>query len=120
MGSRAPSRSASRTACSVLAAAAVAFAAGCGGRAGGDHLAPWVGFRLARLADAVAGGACAGRLQAALIRAINRGDVPPGLQEELLSDVNELAELAPCGAPREPGATARARAVAAAVRAAGS
>jgi hypothetical protein len=49
-------------------------------------------IRLARLADRVAAGKDCGRpLVAATVRAVNRGDVPAGSQEQLLSAVNRVA-----------------------------
>jgi hypothetical protein len=80
------SRSAWVTACS----AALLALAGCGG--GGERLPVLTGLRLALLAEQVARGEGCGRpLVAATIRAINRGEVPPALQERLLSDANRIA-----------------------------
>jgi hypothetical protein len=49
-------------------------------------------LRLARLADQVAaGGSCGGApLVAAAIAAVNRGEVPGALQEQLLADANRV------------------------------
>lgn len=80
-------RSVSRTACS---AALVAALAGCGG--GGERLPVVTALRLARLADDVGGGrSCGAPLLRATIAAVNHGEVPPALQERLLSDVNRVA-----------------------------
>ena len=81
-------RSVSRTACS---AALVGALAGCGG--GGDERLPVVtALRLARLAEDVGGGrSCGAPLLRATIAAVNRSEVPPALQERLLSDVNRVA-----------------------------
>jgi hypothetical protein len=80
------SRNAWATACS---AAALALAA-CGGT--GERLPVLTGVRLARLAERVASGSDCGRpLVAAAVRAVNRGEVPAGLQERLLSDANRVA-----------------------------
>ena len=77
-------RSVSLTACSV------AVLAGCG--AGGERLPVLTGLRLAARADGVAsGGSCGGRLVAAAVAAVNRGEVPGPLQERLLSDANRVA-----------------------------
>ena len=80
-------RSVSRTACS---AALVGALAGCGG--GGERLPVVTALRLTRLADDVGGGrSCGAPLLRATIAAVNRGEVPPALQERLLSDVNRVA-----------------------------
>jgi hypothetical protein len=71
------------TACSALALA------GCGS---GDRLPVLTSLRLARLADDVARGRTCGRpLVAAAIAAVNRGEVPAALQENLLSAANRIA-----------------------------
>ena len=79
-------RNASLTACSVVALA------GCGGGEGGERLPVLTALRLARLADRVAAGQdCGAPLVKATIAAVNRGDVPGSLQEQLLSDANRIA-----------------------------
>ena len=77
-------RNASLTACSVAALA------GCGG--GGERLPVLTALDLARLADRVARGRdyCGDSLVRAAIAAVNRGNVPAGLQEQMLSDVNHV------------------------------
>jgi hypothetical protein len=81
-------RSASRTASS---AAVLALAlAGCGGT--GEELPVLTALHLARLADRVAAGQdCGAPLVKATIAAVNRGEVPGSLQEQLLSDANRIA-----------------------------
>jgi hypothetical protein len=73
-------RSVSLSACS---AAVVAVAAGCGG--GGGARLPVL--TAVRLSDLAARNDCRGLIQAA-IAAVNRGEVPPALQEPLLSAAN--------------------------------
>ena len=81
-------RSASRTACST--AVLVLALAGCG--ASGERLPALTALRLARLADRVAAGQnCGAPLVKATIAAVNRGEVPGSLQEQLLSDANRVA-----------------------------
>jgi hypothetical protein len=76
-------RNASLTACSVVALA------GCGG--GGERLPVLTALDLARLADRVAGRRdCGDSLVRAAIAAVNHGDVPAALQEQMLSDVNHV------------------------------
>ena len=75
-------RSASLAACS-----AALLLAGCGDSRA--RLPVLTAVRLTHLAER---GDCAG-LQRATIAAINRGEVPAALQEELLSDVNEAAAV---------------------------
>ena len=87
-------RSASRTACS---AAVVAALAGCGG--GSERLPVVTALRLSRLAgDVAAGRGCGAPLVRATIAAVNGGEVPEALQEQLVSDVNRIA--ATCSRPR--------------------
>jgi hypothetical protein len=63
--------------------------AGCGG---GERLPVLTSLRLARLADQVAAGRGCGRaLVAAAVAAVNRGEVPAWLQEQLVSDANRIA-----------------------------
>jgi hypothetical protein len=77
-------RSVSLTACS-----AAVLAAGCGGS--GDRLPVLTGLRLATLAgDVAAGHGCGGPLVAAAVAAVNAGEVPPALQEQLLGDANAV------------------------------
>jgi hypothetical protein len=65
--------------------------AGCGGNDGG-RLPVLTALQLARLADRVAAGQnCGVPLVKATIAAVNRGDVPGSLQEQLLSDANRVA-----------------------------
>jgi hypothetical protein len=56
------------------------------------HLPPALAQRLAREADTVHTRKAALRLQRAIIAAINAGRVPAGLQEELQSRANAVAE----------------------------
>jgi hypothetical protein len=78
--------SASATACS----AAALVVAGCGGT--GERPPVLTSLRLSRLADRVAAGTGCGRaLVSAAVAAVNRGEVPPAVQERLLSDVNRVA-----------------------------
>ena len=87
-------RSASRTASS--AAVLVLALAGCGGS--GEGLPVLTALHLARLADRVAAGQdCGAPLVKATIAAVNRGEVPGSLQEQLLSDANRIA--ANCSRP---------------------
>jgi hypothetical protein len=80
-------RSVSPTACSAVAALALA---GCGG--GADRLPVLTSLRLARLADQVsAGRSCGGTLVAAAVAAVNQGEVPASLQEQLVSEANRIA-----------------------------
>ncbi len=80
-------RSASRTACSI---AAGVLLAGCGG--GAERLPVLTSLRLTQLADDVASGrSCGAPLVTASVVAVNRGDVPEALQEQLLSTVNRIA-----------------------------
>jgi len=89
-------RSASRTACSAGVALAVAALAGCGG--GSERLPVLTALRLSRLAgDVAAGRSCGGPLLQATIAAVNRGEVPEALQEQLVSDANRVA--ATCSRP---------------------
>jgi hypothetical protein len=82
-------RSASRTASS--AAVLVLALAGCGG-SGGRRLPVLTALQLSRLADRVAAGQdCGALLVQAAIAAVNRGEVPGSLQEQLLSDANRVA-----------------------------
>jgi hypothetical protein len=77
-------RSASLTACS-----AAVLAAGCGG--GGEHLPVLTALRLTTLAaDVAAGRGCGDPLVAAAVAAVNVGEVPEALQEQLLGDVNRV------------------------------
>jgi hypothetical protein len=62
----------------------VLLAAGCGG---GEQLPVSTALRLQRLAER---GDCRGLVQAT-IAAVNNGQVPAALQEELLSDAQALA-----------------------------
>jgi hypothetical protein len=88
-------RSASRTASS--AAVLVLALAGCGGN-GDGRLPVLTALQLARLADRVAAGQdCGAPLVKATIAAVNRGEVPGSLQEQLLSDANRVA--ATCSRP---------------------
>ncbi len=81
-------RNASLTASSALALASVL--AGCGGN-GTERLPVLTALRLQALAGSVAAGqSCGAPLVAAAIAAVNSGDVPPALQEGLLSDANEV------------------------------
>ena len=89
-------RSVSLTACSVAV-----LAAGCGGNGGGggERLPVLTGLRLAALADGIASGKSCGRaLVAAAVAAVNRGEVPAPLQEQLLSDANRVAATCSRGA----------------------
>ena len=80
-------RSVSRTACSALAGLALA---GCGGSA--ERLPVLTSLRLAQLADQVAAGrSCGGPLLAAVVAAVNRGEVPASLQDPLVSGANRIA-----------------------------
>jgi len=47
--------------------------------------------------DACGARSEAQRLQADTIAAVNAGRIPPGLQEQTLADVTELAESITCG-----------------------
>lgn len=85
-------------------------AAGCGGE-GGARLDAALAEQLAASADRVAAAAerdpCAAAeeartLQREAIDAINAGDVPPELQEELLAGVNRVAERMECAPPPPP------------------
>jgi hypothetical protein len=79
-------RSVSATACS----GALLVLAGCGGD--GGRLPVLTAVRLARLADRVAAGVdCGQPLVAAAVAALNHGEVPGSLQEQLLSDANRVA-----------------------------
>lgn len=83
---------------------------------GGDEPAPGLEKRLAaplaaqadRIAAALAAGdSCraaqaAARLQQQTIAAVNTGDVPPALQEELTGAVNRLAAEVECVPPLPP------------------
>jgi hypothetical protein len=81
-------RNASRTASS--AAVLVVALAGCGGS--GERLPVLTALRLARLADGVAAGRnCGAPLVQATIAAVNHGEIPASLQEQLLSDANRVA-----------------------------
>ena len=73
-------RSVSLTACS-----AALLAAGCGG---GERLPVLTALQLQRLADR---GDCRALVQAA-IGAVNRHEVPPAVQEQLLSDVQACSK----------------------------
>jgi len=98
-------RSASRTACS--AAVLVLVLAGCGGSA--ERLPVLTALRLARLADGVAAGRdCGVPLVKATIAAVNRGEVPGSLQEQLLSDANRVAATCSRTAARALAARLRA------------
>jgi hypothetical protein len=80
-------RSASATASSLATALVLA---GCGG--GGERPPVSTSLRLARLADRVATGKDCGRpLVEAMVAAVDRGEIPPGEQERLLSDANKIA-----------------------------
>jgi hypothetical protein len=90
-------RSVSATACSAAAALGLA---GCGGTA--ERLPVLTASRLALLAETVADGrGCGGPLVAAVVAAINRKEVPPSLQEQLLSDANEIASTCSRARARE-------------------
>jgi hypothetical protein len=66
--------------------------AGCGGSGGSGRLPVLTALQLARLADRVAAGQnCGAPLVKAAIAAVNRGEVPGSLQEQLLSDANRVA-----------------------------
>ena len=100
------------------AIAALLCAVAVGGCGGADpapddpHLESAVGARLARSADSVAaaadrGDTCAAARRAATlqqqaIEAVNSGDVPPALQEELLAGVNRVASSLECVPPPTP------------------
>jgi hypothetical protein len=95
-------RSASVTACSVAALTL----AGCG--ESGERLPVLTGLRLARLADRVVSGKDCGRqLVAATVGAVNRGEVPEGLQEPLLSNANRVAATCSRAAARALAARLR-------------
>jgi hypothetical protein len=82
------SRSVWLTACSCCVA--VVALAGCGGSP--ERLPVLTSLALARLADQVAAGhGCGGPLVAAVVAAVNRGEVPEPLQERLVSDANRIA-----------------------------
>jgi hypothetical protein len=86
-------QSVSATACSFVAALALS---GCGSTV--DRPPVVTALRLAQLAEDVAAGrGCGGPLVAAVIAAINRKELPPSLQESVLSDANEIA--ATCSRP---------------------
>jgi hypothetical protein len=91
-------RSVSRTACSgAVVAAAVAALAGCGD--GSERLPVVTALRLSRLAgDVAAGRGCGTPVLRATIAAVNGGEVPEALQEQLVSDANRIA--ASCSRPR--------------------
>ena len=93
------------------------LAAGCGGE---PRVAPEVAGPLARRADETAaaieaGDPCGARevasgLQRSTIAAINDGEVPEEIQEELLGAVNELLEGISCSPPRvDRGVASEAR-----------
>jgi hypothetical protein len=96
------------------------FAAGCGG---GPSLPSDLAGQLAARSDSAAvrieaGQFCAARddaaaLQSRSIAAINAGEVPAELQEELLGSVNALLEAISCTPPHaDDGAAEDARALA--------
>ncbi len=90
------SRNALRTACS--AALVLAALAGCGGSANDERLPVLAALRIGALARGVAAGrGCGAPLVSAVVAAVNRGEVPPGLQERLLSDSNRVAST--CSRP---------------------
>ena len=65
--------------------------AGCGS-GGKEQLPVLTSLRLASLSEQVAaGGNCGGPLVAAVVSAVNRGEVPPSLQEEIVSEANRIA-----------------------------
>ena len=55
--------------------------------------------------DACSADAAAARLQQAVIAAVNAGDVPPELQEDLTGAANALAERLTCPPPPPPPPT---------------
>jgi hypothetical protein len=96
------------------ALAILALAAGCGGTtaappAAPPGLEPRVAAPLANRADSVAaalerGDGCTARSEAAKLQqqaigAVNTGDVPPALQEELTAAVNRVAARIECVPP---------------------
>ena len=85
-------RSALRTASSAATALALALGlAGCGD-GGAERLPVLTSLRLAALSDQVAAGrSCGGPLVAAVVAAVNAGEVPPSLQEEFVSEANRIA-----------------------------
>ena len=88
-------RSVSRTAGRAALAAAVA---GCGNGGGSERLPVLTALRLERLAgDVAAGRGCGAPLLRATIGAVDRGEVPGPLQEQLVSDVNRIAST--CSRP---------------------
>ena len=102
----------------ILTLACAGAVAGCGGSETppAPRLDAAVGARLAASADAVEaaasrGDSCAAvdraqALQREAIAAVNAGDVPPALQEELLAGVNRLAASLECTPPPPPPASA--------------
>jgi hypothetical protein len=86
--------------------------AGCGGDEAGPGLESRLAQPLAAQADRVAaaleaGDSCAAaraaaRLQEQTKAAVNSGEVPPALQEELMSAVNRLASEVECLPPPAP------------------
>ena len=104
----------------MVAVACGLLAAGCGG--GEPGLSSELAEQLAARSDTAvaqleAGEFCAARaeateLQNETIAAINAGDVPADLQEELLSSVNALLESVSCTPPRaNEGAAEEAQAL---------
>ena len=85
-------RSVSRTGSRCVAALALAVAlARCAGGSG-EQLPVLTSLRLAALSDQVVTGRnCGGPLVAAVVAAVNAGEVPPSLQEALVSDANRIA-----------------------------
>ena len=79
-----------------LTASSALLLAGCGG---GERLPVTTALRLSALAGQVARGEnCGAPLVAAAIAAVNRGEVPAGLQEPLVSDANRIAATCSRGA----------------------
>jgi hypothetical protein len=71
-----------------LTASSVLLLAGCGG----ERLPVTTALRLSALAGQVARSEnCGAPLVRATIAAVNRGEVPAGLQEPLVSDANRIA-----------------------------
>jgi hypothetical protein len=94
----------------VLVAAVVLAAAGCGGST--PHLARTDVAPLIALADRIAGeGPCAQKTDLAAVRTkaialVNRRAVPAGLQEPFLAAVNDLSSRTPACAPPAPSPAA--------------
>ncbi len=98
----------------LVAVVCAAVLGGCGGSDAPSEprLTAAVGARLAASADAVAAAAERGddceavrqarALQVLAIDAVNAGEVPPSLQEELLAGVNRLASSLQCAPPPPP------------------